>query len=127
MVSRDPAEADVPVRRGELLLGKYRIGEPLGAGGMGVVVAAEAVGYLLKACEAIAEAHAAGIVHRDIKPSNLFLIHRRDGSPLIKVLDFGISKVAIAGTADPVTGGRAADLTSTMTVMGSPAYMSPGL
>ncbi len=76
----------------------------------------EAVDYILQACEALAEAHAAGIVHRDIKPSNLFITRRPDGSPLLKVLDFGISKVA------------SDDLVSDLTrdsVVGTPAYMSP--
>ncbi len=77
----------------------------------------EAVGFLLQACEAIAEAHALGIVHRDLKPANLFLTQRRDGSPLVKVLDFGISK------ALQETGG--VSVTSTTAVMGSPLYMSP--
>jgi eukaryotic-like serine/threonine-protein kinase len=74
----------------------------------------EACGYVVQAIDAIAEAHARGIVHRDLKPSNLFLTQRPDGSPLIKVLDFGISK-EIAND----------DLTATATTMGSPAYMSP--
>ncbi|HTA88434.1 MAG TPA: protein kinase [Polyangiaceae bacterium] len=78
----------------------------------------EAVGFLLQACEAIAEAHALGIVHRDLKPANMFLTQRRDGSPLVKVLDFGISK-ALQETAGGVS------VTSTTAVMGSPLYMSP--
>lgn len=79
--------------------------------------AGEAVDYVLQACVGLAEAHANGIVHRDIKPSNLFLTTRDDRSPLIKILDFGISKAPIA------TSG----LTSTRSdlVMGTPAYMSP--
>jgi serine/threonine protein kinase len=56
----------------------------------------EVLDYVLQACEAIAEAHAAGIVHRDLKPSNLFLTQHADGSPLVKVLDFGISKARAA-------------------------------
>src|SRR5205807_2652568 len=52
----------------------------------------QAVDFLLQACEAIAEAHALGIVHRDLKPANLFITRNPDGSPLVKVLDFGISK-----------------------------------
>src|SRR6202040_2190953 len=47
----------------------------------------------LQACEALAEVHAAGIVHRDLKPSNLFVTRRGDGSPAVKLLDFGISKL----------------------------------
>lgn len=78
-----------------------------------------AVDYLLQACEALAEAHAAGIVHRDLKPANLFLASRADGSSIVKVLDFGISKAA----SEAVT--TAARLTGTAVIMGSPLYMSP--
>jgi serine/threonine-protein kinase len=77
---------------------------------------AVAVDFMLQACEAMAEAHALGIVHRDLKPSNFFLTRRPDGSALIKVLDFGISKTA-AQLED--------NLTSTQSILGTPAYMSP--
>ena len=77
--------------------------------------------YVLQACHAIAEAHAMGIVHRDLKPSNLFLTRRSDGSAMVKVLDFGISK-AMNGERE---GMPAANLTATSAVMGSPLYMSP--
>jgi serine/threonine-protein kinase len=79
---------------------------------------AQSVDWLLQACEAIAEAHAAGIVHRDLKPANLFLIARSDESDCIKVLDFGISKVN--GVGEDHLG-----MTKTQAVMGSPRYMSP--
>jgi serine/threonine-protein kinase len=79
----------------------------------------DAVDYVLQACEAIAAAHALGIVHRDLKPANLFLTKAADGEPCVKVLDFGISKVA-ATDAGPGTG-----LTSTATIMGTPCFMSP--
>ena len=79
----------------------------------------EAVEYLLQACEAVAEAHALGMVHRDIKPSNLFLTRRRDRRPLVKVLDFGISKIPLdEGELGPV-------VTATNAVIGSPRYMAP--
>jgi len=76
--------------------------------------------YLLQACEAIAEAHARGIVHRDLKPGNLFLTRRPDGSPCIKVLDFGIAKLN-----DPHQHTEESSLTGTTAVFGSPFYMSP--
>jgi serine/threonine-protein kinase len=50
-----------------------------------VIELGEAVDYVLQACEALAEAHAAGIIHRDIKSSNLFLTTRPDGTRLVKV------------------------------------------
>jgi serine/threonine-protein kinase len=78
----------------------------------------DAVDFLLQASDAMAEAHAANIVHRDLKPSNLFMSMRSDGTPIIKVLDFGISKVNVPDTSD-------AGLTRTTTIMGSPFYMSP--
>ncbi|WP_438020009.1 serine/threonine-protein kinase [Sorangium sp. So ce315] len=83
----------------------------------------EAVGYVLEACEAIAEAHAAGIIHRDLKPANLFLARGADGSGMVKVLDFGISKAM----ADPSAAGAEPELglTKTAMVLGSPLYMAP--
>jgi eukaryotic-like serine/threonine-protein kinase len=82
----------------------------------------EAVDFVLQACDAVAEAHALGIVHRDLKPSNLFLTERPDGSPLVKVLDFGISKALHGGT-----GGQTSQqqMTASAAIMGSPQYMSP--
>jgi serine/threonine-protein kinase len=80
----------------------------------------EAVDYVLQACDAIAEAHARGIVHRDLKPGNLFLTKRIDGSPLVKVLDFGISKATSLEPQD-----MELSLTETAAILGSPTYMSP--
>ncbi len=190
-----------PVREGDLLAGKYRVERVLGAGGMGIVVAArhveldqlvaikfvrdEAIAsedavqrflrearaavklrsehvarvldvgklesgapymvmeflegddlgkilsdngplpvessadWILQACEAVAEAHAAGIVHRDLKPENLFLARTVGGGQKIKVLDFGVSK-AIGGASGELSG-----LTRTRAMLGSPLYMAP--
>ncbi len=55
---------------------------------------AEAIDCALQVCAALEVAHAQGFVHRDLKPANLFLTARADGTPLLKVLDFGISKLA---------------------------------
>jgi eukaryotic-like serine/threonine-protein kinase len=88
--------------------------------GTGPLPIGDAVGYLLQACEGIAEAHASGIIHRDLKPENLFVTRRIDGSPLVKVLDFGVSKTLVADDARPqlaITPGGA--------LVGSPLYMAP--
>lgn len=77
----------------------------------------QAVEHVLQACDAMAEAHAHGIVHRDLKPANLFLTRRADGRALVKVLDFGISKL----TSDQAD----TELTETLAMLGSPTYMSP--
>jgi eukaryotic-like serine/threonine-protein kinase len=80
-----------------------------------------AVDYILQTCEALAAAHASGVVHRDIKPENLFLMHRAQGMDTIKVLDFGISKVALRRTGNSTRH----PLVQTTMAMGSPIYMSP--
>jgi serine/threonine-protein kinase len=96
---------------------EYLDGEDLGARlqARGPMPVEEAVGYVLQACEAIAEAHALGIVHRDIKPPNLFLTTGVDGAPCIKVVDFGVAK----------HGDGSLALTGTTQALGSPLYMSP--
>jgi len=86
----------------------------------GALLVEETALYALQICDALAEAHALGIVHRDLKPSNLFLTTGRDGSPHIKLLDFGISKMLDTSVADP-TRIR----TTNGALLGSPRYMSP--
>ncbi|MBK9260386.1 MAG: serine/threonine protein kinase [Polyangiaceae bacterium] len=88
----------------------------------GALSIADAVTYVLEACEAIAEAHSLGIVHRDLKPDNLFLATRPDGTQIVKVLDFGISKFSSLAN-DKL--GMGPVLTTTSAVIGSPMYMSP--
>ncbi len=78
----------------------------------------EAIDLVVQAADALARAHAAGVIHRDVKPSNLFLTRRPDGSPLLKVLDFGISKVVEEAAKENL------ELTKTTAVMGSALYMS---
>lgn len=75
-----------------------------------------AVDFILQACAALGEAHSLGVVHRDVKPANLFITSRTDGSDVLKVLDFGISKVQDAAQED---------ITHAHTLLGTPAYMSP--
>jgi serine/threonine protein kinase len=77
-----------------------------------------AVEYIVQVCEGVAEAHAHGIIHRDLKPSNLLVTKRADGSDLVKILDFGISKWTAMGEEE-------GELTQTGVVLGSPKYMSP--
>jgi serine/threonine protein kinase len=78
----------------------------------------EAIDYAVQAAEALAQAHAAGVIHRDVKPANLFLSRGSDGSPHVKMLDFGISKVVEDQAQQNL------ELTKTRAVMGSALYMS---
>jgi serine/threonine protein kinase len=80
----------------------------------------KAVDYVLQACEALAEAHIAGIVHRDIKPDNLFVATSAGGKSILKILDFGISKMATRQTTN-----SGAELTEAGDKFGTPVYMSP--
>src|SRR5262249_3494258 len=73
---------------------------------------AEVVTYLSQAALALDKTHAANIVHRDIKPSNLIVTRRDDGSPCVKILDFGIAKVV----ANDQQKTRA---------LGTPLFMAP--
>jgi eukaryotic-like serine/threonine-protein kinase len=70
-------------------------------------------------CDALTQAHAAGIVHRDIKPSNVFL-HGTNGDQIVKVIDFGIAKLT---DESQVPGSETATLSGMF--LGTPAYMAP--
>src|SRR5262245_50433430 len=76
----------------------------------------ETATLLLPVVSAVGTAHARGIVHRDLKPDNLFLAGVRDGSTVVKVLDFGIAKLA---------AGLEPSATQTGATLGTPCYMAP--
>jgi serine/threonine protein kinase len=80
-----------------------------------------AVRIASQAADALGAAHAVGIVHRDLKPDNLYVCPdpRNPGGEMVKVLDFGIAKLA-GGPTDP-----GSVKTRTGVVMGTPIYMSP--
>jgi serine/threonine protein kinase len=84
--------------------------------------AARAVSIMLQTAAAVAAAHEAGIIHRDLKPGNIFVVQRKHAPPIIKVLDFGIAKLAadaLDDEEDPQT------LTAVGVMIGTPRYMSP--
>jgi serine/threonine-protein kinase len=73
------------------------------------------VEWLRQVARPIDKAHRTGIIHRDLKPENLFLTHREDGSPVVKILDFGIAKIAAESTGSTQSGQ----------LLGTPLYMAP--
>jgi eukaryotic-like serine/threonine-protein kinase len=111
------ADSGLPYMVLELL-----VGEDLGqlVDRSGPLPVDRAVDYVLQSCEALTRAHALGIVHRDIKPENMFLTRSSAGEPLVKILDFGISKMR-----DPDAEKKAGVVTTAQAVLGSPCYMAP--
>ena len=97
---------------------EYVDGEPLTAlmEREGVLAPARAADITRQVAEALDAAHDMGIVHRDLKPDNIMLARQRDGSDLVKVVDFGIAKAQ---------GGDGQKVTKTGLVVGTPEYMSP--
>jgi serine/threonine protein kinase len=78
----------------------------------------QAVDIVLQVTDAMSEAHSLGIVHRDLKPANLFVCRSRSGDrPLMKLLDFGISKI----TEDDESGR----ITQAHAYFGTPCYAAP--
>jgi eukaryotic-like serine/threonine-protein kinase len=82
---------------------------------------ARAVALACQAAAAVEAAHESGVIHRDLKPGNIFVAERRDSPPLVKVLDFGIAKLA----ADSSDDSDSRNLTQTGVMIGTPRYMSP--
>ena len=105
---------------GAYMVMEYLVGSDLGQmlDAHGPLPISEAIDAVVEVTEALAEAHSLGIVHRDLKPSNLFLAQRTDHASIVKVLDFGISKMT---NFDDATQ----KLTETRALIGSPHYMSP--
>jgi serine/threonine-protein kinase len=75
-----------------------------------------AASIVRQTADALAVAHDMGIVHRDLKPDNIMVARNRDGTDLVKVVDFGIAKAA---------DNAAQKVTKTGLVVGTPEYMSP--
>ena len=108
-------EDDIPVLVMELLEGEPLSRRLRREGALG---AAEATDILLQVVSAVGATHERGIVHRDLKPDNVFLCRGEDGLR-VKVLDFGVAKLAAPG--EHSSDG----LTSVGQVLGTPAYMAP--
>ncbi len=85
--------------------------------------AARAVSLMLQISAAVSAAHEARVIHRDLKPGNIFVVQRKHAPPVVKMLDFGIAKLAADALEedeeDQVT------LTKVGVMIGTPRYMSP--
>jgi serine/threonine-protein kinase len=82
---------------------------------------ARAVSMMLQVAAAVGAAHDAGVIHRDLKPANIFIVQRKDAPPFVKVLDFGIAKLA----AEAIDDDDPQTLTQVGAMIGTPRYMSP--
>src|SRR4029077_12571528 len=79
------------------------------------------VDYAMQTASALAVAHEKGIIHRDLKPENIFITP--DGR--VKILDFGLAKLAGDAVDADMRNRTARHLTSAGMVVGTPGYMSP--
>jgi serine/threonine-protein kinase len=82
---------------------------------------ARSVSMMLQVAAAVTAAHEAGIIHRDLKPANIFIVQRADFPAVLKVLDFGIAKLA----TDSLDDDDRQTLTQVGAIVGTPRYMSP--
>jgi tRNA A-37 threonylcarbamoyl transferase component Bud32 len=80
-----------------------------------------AVALMSQVAAAVEAAHESGVIHRDLKPANIFIVQPKNAPPLVKVLDFGIAKLAADSGADSEQNA----LTLTGVMIGTPRYMSP--
>jgi serine/threonine protein kinase len=83
---------------------------------------ARAVSIMLQVAAAVSAAHEAGVIHRDLKPANIFITQRKNTPPVIKVLDFGIAKLAAEAIDEEE---HQMTLTQVGAMIGTPRYMSP--
>jgi serine/threonine-protein kinase len=91
------------------------LAQALSAAG-GAFTPARALAIALQICDAVGEGHTRGIVHRDLKPENVMLVRRADMGEWVKVLDFGIAKVAVGEQSMQTAAGL---------VFGTARYISP--
>lgn len=86
---------------------------------LGCIERTRAIQIFIQVCAALTTAHAAGIIHRDLKPANIMVTAAADGTDLVKILDFGVSKLM------PIQGETFQTKTQTGEMLGTLAYMSP--
>jgi len=86
--------------------------------GTGSLAIREAAGIIAQALEGLEAVHSAGIIHRDLKPENIFLARQSGGSEIVKILDFGVSKLTASKDLSMET-------TSSGQLLGTPYYTSP--
>lgn len=82
---------------------------------------ARAVSFMLQVSAAVAAAHEAGVIHRDLKPANIFVTQSADAPSVVKVLDFGIAKLA----AESLDEDEPRTFSQVGVMVGTPRYMSP--
>src|SRR4030095_4365823 len=78
----------------------------------------ERLELFVQVCNGVQHAHQKGVIHRDLKPTNI-LVSRHDGTPVVKVIDFGIAKALGHELTDKTV------FTGMAQMIGTPLYMSP--